>query len=102
MDTFNKKVAEDEKLKGMVEGKERTVVMEVTDGESYNFELKDCTLQGPNKGDLEAPDVRVTADTATFTGIFDNEINPLKAYASKKLKLKASFGDLLLLQKLFK
>ena len=60
------------------------------------------TLEGPNKGDLEDADVRITSDMETFTGIFSQEINPMKAYAQKKLKVKASFADLMLLQKLFK
>lgn len=102
VDTFNRRVQEDPKLKEGVADKKRTVVMEVTDGDSFNFLLDNCTLTGPMKGNVEPADIRIMADKATFTGIFSKELSPLKAYATKKLRVKASFSDLMLLQKLLK
>jgi len=102
VETFNKRIEEDEKLKEAVKDKTRSVVMEVTDGDCFSFRLEDCKLNGPNKGDIEDADVRVISDLETYTGIFSKEINPMKAYATKKLRLKASLTDLMLLQKLLK
>jgi len=46
--------------------------------------------------------VRITTDAATWKGIMSGEISGMKAYTSKKLKVKGSMPDLLKLQKLMK
>jgi putative sterol carrier protein len=46
--------------------------------------------------------VKITTDAATWKGIMTGEISGMKAYTSKKLKVKGSMPDLLKLQKLMK
>jgi len=101
IDDFNERAKTDEKLKESLKGKVRSVLITFTDGESYNFRLEECQLVDFKVGALGKADIMVTSDMATFQAILNKEISPLKAYASKKIKFKASLSDLLTLKKFF-
>jgi putative sterol carrier protein len=98
---FNKKAEEDPKLAREMQGIRRTVQIDVTDGESYNFLLDNARVSGLQKGRLENPDIRVIASTETFTQLKNGELRPMKALALKKLQVKASLEDMLRLRKFF-
>ncbi len=97
---FNIRVEEDEKFRKHIEGKEKSVQIDITDGDGFFMELKECILGPANKGDLEKPDIKFSASLETFAGILKGEIKILRAYAKRKFKLKASFKDIGLLKKL--
>ncbi len=101
IENFNRKVDDDPKLKEAMEGKVRTICLDVTDGTSYNFTLQNCKVGEVNEGSLETADIRVTSTEATLTGILKKEIKPLKAYLTKKVKFDASLEDLITLKKFF-
>ena len=98
---FNERAEEDEKLRKALEGKTRKVFIEITDGTSYHFTLTENKLQDFGEGGIEEPDITVTSDEATLTGILKKEIKPLKAYLTKKVKFDASLEDLITLKKFF-
>lgn len=98
---FDEKIQVDEKLQQDLDGIERSVLIEVTDGSNYRFTLKDKGVSSFEEGDLENPDLRVIADTATYTGLIKGDIRPMKAWATKKLQLKASLDDLIRFRKFF-
>ena len=99
MDRFNERVGADESLQKAVEGKRRRILITVTDGTQYHFELADNTLSGLGEGPIEDADIQVTSDTATYVGIIDRSINPYKAFVEKRIKIRASLPDMFLFQK---
>jgi putative sterol carrier protein len=101
IDKFNKKAAEDPKLAKELEGIRRTVMIEVTDGESFNFVLENARVEGLSKGKLENPDIKVTASTETFNQLQSGELRIMKAYAMRKIQVKAPLEDVLRLRKFF-
>ena len=101
IEKFNKMVHEDPKLQKEVQGIVRRVQIVLEDGPSYHFVLDNGHIDGLLDGPLGEAEVTVTTDTATLEGIFSGEVNALRAYATKKLKLKASLQDLMTLRKFF-
>jgi putative sterol carrier protein len=54
------------------------------------------------EGEPEKAHVKIITDSETWVGVMKGEIGGMKAYTSKKLKVKGSMPDLLKLQKLMK
>ena len=98
---FNEKARTDEKLRSDLSGLERRVMLDLKDGTSYNFVLKDAHVDGVNDGPIDSPDITIIADRSTLEALFKREIGPMKAIALQKLKVKASIEDLLRLRKFF-
>jgi len=98
---FNAKAQSDAKLQADLEGVERKVLIQCKDGPQYSFVLKDRQIGPLNEGAIDAPDVTIISDTATLTALLKKEMGPMKAYATQKLKIKASIDDVLRLRKLF-
>ncbi|HKZ64678.1 MAG TPA: SCP2 sterol-binding domain-containing protein [Thermoplasmata archaeon] len=98
---FNARAETDEKLQRELEGVERTVLVDLRDGSKFHFVLKDKRIGPVGEGPVEAPDVTILSDAATLTALLRKEMGPMKAYATQKLKIKASLEDVLRLRKLF-
>ncbi|MEK6851787.1 MAG: SCP2 sterol-binding domain-containing protein [Candidatus Thermoplasmatota archaeon] len=98
---FNAKAQADEKLQKELEGIERKVVIDCRDGPKYNFVLKDRQIGPVGEGPLDAAEITILSDTGTLTALLKKEMGPMKAYATGKLKIKASLEDVLRLRKFF-
>ena len=102
---FNRSVENDPKLKAEVADKVRTVQLLLDEGPSYHFVLDHGHIDGVRDGGYDGggqgADVTIETDEATIRGIFNGSVNPMRAYATKKLRMKASLQDLLTLRKLF-
>jgi hypothetical protein len=98
---FNEKSREDPKFREDIVDKERTIVFNLDDGRSWNFKLEGGEIDGVHDGGLEEADISISSDEETIRGIFNGDISPMRAYALKKIKFKASLQDLLTLRKLF-
>lgn len=95
---FNAKSDSDEKLRGTLDGITRKVQVEISDEADYHFQLADCKIAGLESGAVEAPDVRISTDSATLSALMSKSLSPFKAYATGKLKVKASLTDLMMLR----
>ena len=98
---FNEKAEIDEKLKKDLKGITRKIQVDVTDGEGYNFVLEDARVLNLREGEIESPDIVITASTETLTSLLTKEMGPMKAIATRKLKMKASLEDMFRLRKFF-
>jgi putative sterol carrier protein len=98
---FNEKSQDDPKFREELMGKTRTIVFALDDGRAWNFKLDEAHIDGVHDGDLEETDIAIFSDEETIRGIFDGSISPMRAYALKKIKFKASLQDLLTLRKFF-
>ncbi len=98
---FNEKAQADPKLAAELEGVERKVLIDCRDGPKYSFLLKDKQIGPLSEAPVDAPDVTIVSDTETLTALLKKEMGPMKAYATQKLKIKASLDDVLRLRKFF-
>lgn len=102
LEKFNEKIKTDEKLKKELDGYERTIMIDITDGKTYFTHFKDYHAEKLQEGEVDNPDIIITADEATLRGLINKEINPIKAFLiTKQLKIEASLEDKLRLRKLF-
>ena len=101
VEKFNEKSSKDPKLREDLAGKTRTIQFKLDDGRAWNFKLENSTISGVQDGSLENADISIMCDEETIRGIFDGSISPMRAYALKKIKFKASLQDLLTLRKFF-
>ena len=97
---FNAKVDEDEKLAKELEGIERSIAVKISDGENYHFMLKDKKATPLEDGEIDA-DIEILTDTETLLALFRKEMGPMKAIATKKLKINASLQDMIRIRKFF-
>ena len=98
---FNARAASDPRLRAELEGIQRTVVLDLKDGTTFHFTLKDAHVDGILDGGVDRPDVTIIADKDTVKGLLSGEIGPFKAYATGKLKVKGDMEDLLRFRKFF-
>ena len=101
MEKFNRKVSEDEKLQKELEGKNRSFLLELKEGKTFSWHLRNGKIEEFNEGKIENPDVRVISDEKTIMDLFEKKMGPMKALATKKLVLKGKIDDLLQLKKFF-
>jgi putative sterol carrier protein len=99
---FNDRIANDEKMQKEMEGIERKIQIDITDGDNFYTILKDKHADELIEGKIEDPDIIITTDEATLRGLLNKEISPIKAFlVTKQLKIQASLEDKLRLRKLF-
>ena len=101
VEKFNEKSRTDEKFKKELEGLERSIQLHLEDGRSFHFFLKDTLVDSVHDGGLEVADITISTDEETFRGIVSRDIHPMRAYATKRIKFKASLPDMLTMRKFF-
>lgn len=100
---FNEKVDQSEKLFEKLKELSRTIQIELDDTVFYHMRMvngKIVDILPEAIKEPELPDVRILTDSATFEGILNKTVKPLKAYALKKIKIKGALKDRLLLKDL--
>ena len=98
---FNRRIKDEPKCSGVIEGKERSICISVSDGENYISNLKDMQLDPFVESEDTNKDLVVTATSDVLVALINKEMSPIKAYMTGDLKVKASLTDMLLLKKLF-
>jgi putative sterol carrier protein len=92
---LNERLKNDVKVQEAIKDKRRTVEIEIADSDTFNFLIDAGEVKNFQVGPIEKPDIKIITDGPTLLGILNKEINPLKAYVSKKIQVKASLMDLL-------
>ena len=98
---FNSRIDEEPKFSRMIEGKDRTICICVSDEKNYSTKLEAMRIEDFVQTDNTDADLVVTANSEVLIGLINREISPIKAYMSGDLKVKASLTDMLLLKRLF-
>ena len=98
---FNSRIDGEPDFSKMIEGKNRTICICVSDGDNYSTKLESMRIEDFVKTENTDADLVVTANSEVLTGLINREISPIKAYMSGDLKVKASLTDMLLLKRLF-
>ncbi len=98
---FNSRIDGEPEFSKMIEGKNRTICICITESDNYSTKLEDMRIEDFVQTDSTDADLVVTATSEVLTGLINREISPIKAYMSGDLKVKASLTDMLLLKRLF-
>ncbi len=101
IEKFRNKIAEDEKIQKELEGVTRRINIDVIDKEGFSFVLDDKDIKDFKHGKLDDTDVSVTATEEDLIALFKGELKPMRAWATKRLKVKASLEDLMRVRKFF-
>lgn len=98
---INDKLSNDEKYRKKLNGVTKTFLVEFDGKDYFNFKLENGKISPIEEGKVEA-DVNVTVSSDIFRKILSKEIDALSAYFEKKIQVKASLMDKLLLTELLK
>ncbi|MEW5937777.1 MAG: SCP2 sterol-binding domain-containing protein [Candidatus Thermoplasmatota archaeon] len=101
VEKFNAKVHQDARLQEELEGIERTVVLRLSNGAAYNLRIEGGRLSGLSKGDVAEAEVVVESDAATIAALLRKEMGPMKAFALRKVRVKADLEDIVRLRRFF-
>jgi putative sterol carrier protein len=100
VDRFNRKAEATPAMQEELGGLERTIRIRLTDESSYAVDLKNGRLTNLRTAPNGGADVTITTDVATFHGLVQKEIGPMKALVTRKLSIDGSLEDKLLFRKL--
>ncbi|MGI0128969.1 MAG: SCP2 sterol-binding domain-containing protein [Thermoplasmata archaeon] len=100
VDRFNRKAESTPAMDEELDGLERTIRIRVTDEGDYSVDLRKGRLTNLRTGTTGAADLTITTDAATFHGLVEKEIGPMKALVTRKLAIDGSLEDKLLFRKL--
>ena len=98
---FNSKIKDDPGMAKMIEGKNRSICISVSDGDDYYSRLENLKLDDFSTTGDGSTDLRVTASSEILGALISKTMSPIKAYMKGDLKVKAGLMDMLLLKKLF-
>lgn len=98
---FLDKIDDDEKLQDKLADYERDIAFKFEDDGNYHMTLSDTELSQVKEGSLEDSDITVTSTSETLEKLLSGDLKPMKAYARKKIKVDASFSDMLKIKDMF-
>ncbi|MGA1792694.1 MAG: SCP2 sterol-binding domain-containing protein [Thermoplasmatota archaeon] len=101
VENVNKKIDTDPKIREIAEAKDRTLLLKFTDDKEYIIEIKDGRVLKAIEGTMDNATVVVKTDVATFQKMLDRKLNPLMAYAMKKIKVIGPMDDIMILKDFF-
>jgi putative sterol carrier protein len=82
-------------LQKKLAGKTRIIQLTVPDAESYWFHIHEGKLKEVQPGAHPAPDAVVTASKRDLLAVFNGETKAMAAFLSGRVRVKASFSDML-------
>jgi putative sterol carrier protein len=82
-------------LRRKLDGKTRVIQLDVPDDDSYWFLIENGRLTKIEQGTHATADAIVTANKADLLAVFNGEMKAMQAYLMGRVKVKASFADLL-------
>ncbi|MCI4348327.1 MAG: SCP2 sterol-binding domain-containing protein [Thermoplasmata archaeon] len=100
VDRFNRHSTQNPAVKTELAGLERSIAIHFSDADHYMLLLKDGALSGLRTGNSAKADLTIRTDTATFLGLVQKEIGPMKALVTRKLQIDGTLEDKLLFRKL--
>ncbi len=101
IENFNLRAETEEEFLNDIKGLKKKIVIDLKDGETYHMRVENEKMGDLGTGELDEPDIHIAADTATMEKLLAGEMSAIKAYALKKLKINASFKDMMLMRKIF-
>ncbi|MGP8078635.1 MAG: SCP2 sterol-binding domain-containing protein [Thermoplasmata archaeon] len=100
VERFNRHAERTPAMAEELQGIERTIRIRITDGGTYAVDLSGGRLRNLRSATSGRADLTITTDGATFDGLVQKEIGPMKALVLRKLAIDGSLEDKLLFRKL--
>lgn len=100
VERFNRHVARTPAVAEELKGIRRTIAIKLTDGATYAVDLDAGRLGNLRTDGVGQADLTITTDAATFQGLVQKEIGPMKAIVTRKLSIDGRLEDKLLLRRL--
>ncbi|MHA1964043.1 MAG: SCP2 sterol-binding domain-containing protein [Candidatus Thorarchaeota archaeon] len=91
---------ERKETKEAIEGREQTAQLVLKKGTEYHFIVKDNNIT-VHEGPIDEPDIRVQSDEVTIRKLLLEEISVKSALLKRKLKVKGSTSDLMIIRHIF-
>jgi putative sterol carrier protein len=98
VDKFNKKSEGDEKLRKELAHLSKTFTIDLGT-ESYGMKLHDSRISDFRAEAIPDSDITVISTPESLQAMIDGELRPMKAYITKKIKIKGNLQDLMFLKK---
>ena len=99
VDKFNS--TKNEKVKNKLKGLVRTITVVFEDDGSYHLKLENSQLSKVEVGYVKG-DIEIITTTEIFQKIINKQLDALTAYITKKIRIKASLMDKILLNDILK
>ncbi|SMD30548.1 SCP2 sterol-binding domain-containing protein [Picrophilus oshimae] len=101
VDKANNKIKDDPKYADKLKNVNKTITITFDDKETYHFKVENGHITNPEEGKVPA-DIEVSVSSENFKKILNKEMNAMDAYLNKKIIIKSSLMDKLLLSDLLK
>ncbi len=98
IEKFRKKIADHEEIRKEVEPIEKTFCVDLGE-EVYSFKLSHAEIVDYKPERLENAAVTITTTPENFKALVDGDLRPMRAYVTKKIKIKGKIDDLMHLKK---
>ena len=82
-------------LRAKLAGKTRIIQLALTDGHGYWFHIVDGKLAEVQHGLHATPDATVSVSKHDLLAVFNGELKAMQAYLTGRVRVKASFSDML-------
>lgn len=98
VDKFNKRSDEDEKLRKDLAHLDKTFAIDLGT-EFYSMKLQNSRITDFKAEAAGNSDITVISTPENLQAMIDGELRPMKAYITKKVKIKGNLQDLMFLKK---
>lgn len=99
-ETFDRKWEEKPEMRERLRGKNRVIMLDLTDGEPWTFYIEDGKFTHYVKSGHHSPDAKLRASTADLLALFNRELPVMQAYMSGKVKVNAKLADVFFVKNL--
>ncbi len=95
---FERMHEENAKLRRSLRGKDRDILIELTDAPDQRVIVADGRIVEAGEGSLDDPDVRVTLSRDDLLAVLNGELHPVTAYLTRRVRVKAPIRDVALVK----
>ncbi len=95
---FNKRSDEDEKLHKDLAHLKKTFMIDL-ESEAYSMKLQNSKVEDLKAERIEDADIVLTSTPETIEALISGELRPMRAYITKRIKIKGNLKDLMFLKK---
>ncbi|MGC8609639.1 MAG: SCP2 sterol-binding domain-containing protein [Thermoplasmata archaeon] len=97
----NDRFSKDEKYREKLKDVKKSINIEFDGKDNYHFYVNNANLSPVEEGKIDA-DINIMVGSDVFNQILSKQMDALSAYVSKKIKIKASLMDKILISELLK
>jgi putative sterol carrier protein len=98
IEKFRHKMASDENIRKEIEPLTKTFNVDLGT-EKYSFKLEHAEILDFKPELMPEAEVTITTTPESFQDLVNGDLRPMKAYVTKKIKIKGKIDDLLFLKK---